>query len=79
VATSSSNIQAVHDDDLLTLLRHLDLLSELEAGQLKCRFCDDPVTFDSLGSLLPDNGTIRVTCSKPECTKALQEWIVERG
>ena len=61
------SLMAVHDDDLADYLDGLGLLPDLQAGLLRCKVCDDVVTFDTLHSLVPENGAIRVICSKSAC------------
>lgn len=64
-------LKAVHDDDLLVLLEKLELLNKFQAGKLTCAFCHDVINFDTLHSIFPDGGTIKLTCTKPACVTAL--------
>lgn len=71
-------LHAVHDDDLKVYLDSLGLLSDLQAGNLRCKFCNNSVNFLTLHALLPDSGTIRVICSCPDCIKKLMQHLNER-
>ncbi len=71
-------LRAVHDDDLPAYLESLGLLSDIKAGRLRCKFCDDPVTLVNLHALFPDSGAVRLACSKPDCIKQLMGYLSER-
>lgn len=72
-------LKAVHDDDLEEVLRSLGLLHDFRADKLKCKFCKGVITWDSLHSLFPDSGAIKVVCNNVECVKALLGYLEERG
>jgi len=74
----TSSVRAVHDDDLRAVLEALGLAGPFERGELHCKFCGDVVTWDTLQSLLPDSGSIKLVCNKPECGKLLLQYINER-
>lgn len=52
MSAAKGAVQAVHDDDLETLLGSLDLLVKVRAGRIACVFCKEPVTEKSLHALL---------------------------
>lgn len=62
-----SALRAVHDDDLVGLLEKLDLKEQFDRGELRCRFCEDVISWDNLHALFPESGTIRVVCDKKDC------------
>lgn len=73
-----STLNTVHDDDFVQLLENVGLLKNVEGGNVRCKFCGDTVTVDSILTVFPDSGTIHVTCSKPSCAEALQEYLQEK-
>lgn len=68
-------IRAVHDDDLDAFLESIGLKRKFQAGELKCKFCGDPITGENLLAILPQSGTIHVVCSKPSCQQQLGALI----
>jgi len=71
-------LHAVHDDDLQGVLEALGLARAFAAGQLRCKFCGDVVTWATLHAIFPDGGEVKLACSKPECVKALLRYLDER-
>lgn len=71
-------LKAVHDNDLIGLLESLGLYGKFKAGELKCSFCKDIITFENLHSFFPDSGSIKQTCSKPECVKSLMAKLEDK-
>ena len=70
-------VQAVGDDKFESFLSNLGVLKEIKASKRKCKFCGDIVTVESISYVLPDGGSIKFVCDKPECTSALLEYINE--
>lgn len=68
-------INAVYDDDLVQFLKNIQIYADLEAGELKCKFCREIITLDNLLSVFPDSGTIHVCCTKAECSEQLADYI----
>ena len=64
-------LSAVHDDDLIELLIHLDMFEDLSNKKIRCWFCKDIVVLESLHVLFPFMNDIKVSCNKPECVKKL--------
>lgn len=73
-----TKLKAVHDNDLEELLDSLGLNAKLKAGELKCSFCKDVITIENLHSFFPDSGSIKLTCSKPDCVKLLMAKLEEK-
>ncbi len=71
------NLCAIHDDDLSKFLESLGILKKFQAGRLSCFFCKDPVTENNLHAVLPYKKSVRVSCDKPECVKALNRHLQE--
>ncbi|MCH7811445.1 MAG: hypothetical protein IH958_02345 [Chloroflexi bacterium] len=76
---SEETLAVVHDDDLESTLRNLGVLKNIVDGSMKCPFCADVVAMDTLHSIFPDSGAIKVSCDKPSCVKALYAWMDERA
>lgn len=60
-------MMAVHDRDLEALLKGLGIESKLRAGRMLCAQCSRPVTYDTIGALFYESGTVRVLCSGSDC------------
>ena len=70
-------INAIHDDDLEQYLENLGIFSKFQQGELKCKFCREPITFDNLHSLFPQSGDIKIVCTKPDCVRELSNLLRE--
>ena len=62
-------LNAIHDDELLDLIKKLGLLEKLDKGCLKCKFTGETITFDNLYSIFPESGDIKFVCDTPEAIK----------
>jgi hypothetical protein len=71
------SVQAIGDDKFEGFLDSLGVLESIKSGNVKCKFCRDVVTVDSISYVLPDGGSIKFVCDKPECTSSLLEYINE--
>ncbi len=78
LSMTNSAVHAVHDDDLQAVLDKLGLATAFGKGELRCKFCGDVMTWDNLHSLFPDGGSIKLVCDKPECAKALLQYLNAR-
>lgn len=74
-----AKLNAVHDDDLIALLKSLNLLEKIKKGEVKCKFTKEIITLDNLHSIFPEEGTIKVVCDTPEAIKSLSEYINEKN
>jgi len=68
---ADGRIKAVHDDDLPTLLRGLELWDTFQAQKLTCKFCGATLTLDNLAAIFPDGHTVSLCCDRPPCIRAL--------
>lgn len=73
-----AKLNAVHDNDLITLLKSLNLLDKIKKGEVKCKFTKEIITLDNLHSIFPEEGTIKVVCDTPKAIKFLSEYINEK-
>ncbi|MBW3590072.1 MAG: hypothetical protein KY429_11710 [Actinobacteria bacterium] len=69
------SLKAVFDDDLEGLLQSLGLLGDFKSQRIRCAFCGDVILWENLYSVFPDSGSVKVSCSKPSCVKALAERL----
>lgn len=68
-------LKVVHDDKVQTLLSNLGLLSDFQGGNIKCKFCKEIITLDSINGIFPESNTIKITCNKPTCVLQLTEYL----
>lgn len=68
-----SRLQAVHDDDLITLLTSLGKYDKVCAGQCSCHFCGQTITLENLGAIVPQNGEIAFSCDSLICINNMLE------
>ena len=73
--TMKQNLNAVHDEDLKTLLKRLNLYDKVVEGKLKCKFTETVITVDNLHSIFPESGKIKMVCDSPEAIRMLSEYI----
>jgi hypothetical protein len=72
------DIDAVHSDDLDHLLDKLGLLNDYKSGQIKCKFCRNPITEDNIYSVIKDSGSYKLVCDRADCVKALMQFVASR-
>lgn len=70
-------LSAIHDDELLDLIKKLGLLEKLDKGCLKCKFTGETITFDNLYSIFPESGDIKFVCDTPEAIKLFISYLDE--
>jgi hypothetical protein len=80
VARAVNAIKAVHDADLVRVLRRLGLYDALAGGRLRCAICGRPLSLDNLGGIYRDgNGDVKLVCNRMEClVKAAEEVRAHR-
>jgi len=72
-------MHAVHEDDLEAYLDSLGILGKMNRGQILCKFCHEPVSKDTLHSLFPESGDIKVVCDTPSCVIELMGFLRSEG
>lgn len=63
----NKEIKAIHEQDLDTFLKKLELLKPLTDGNLKCSLCDTTINKENFKFLYSENGEIKACCNKIEC------------
>ena len=67
MARATSNVKAIHDNDLERVLKRLGLYEKLVRGELKCTICGRPLTLENLGGLYKENREIKLVCNRIGC------------
>ncbi len=62
-----NTLNVVHDNDLESLLKSLDVYDSVVSGEKRCLFCNSIITLDNIDSIVPFEGTVQFTCDKKEC------------
>ena len=57
-------LKTVLDDELADFLGSIGVLSDIEVGRSKCKFCGGIVTLENFHAIFPDSGNISIVCSK---------------
>lgn len=60
-------IKAIHDVDLVRVLRRLGLYDALTRGELVCSICGRKLTLDSLGGVYKEGKSVKLVCDRIEC------------
>ena len=60
-------IRAIYEKDLDSFLEKLELLEPLERGELSCAVCGEIIKRENFKFVYPEDGEIKVCCSKPKC------------
>lgn len=69
-----NKMKAVHDKDLIQLLKSLNVYEDVIEGKYKCLFCNQVITIDNIDSIVPYEGSVQFTCDKPPCHMKLIGW-----
>ena len=60
-------LQAVHDNDLVKILKRLNMYECVVEGKCRCFACNREITLDNLGGLFKKNGKIHLVCNNIRC------------
>ncbi|MHB1651687.1 MAG: hypothetical protein ACYCVD_04310 [Desulfitobacteriaceae bacterium] len=64
-------IKAVHDSDIVTLLKSLDAYDAVVDGKSICRFCGGQITVENIQAVFPADKEVAFCCSDTSCYKQL--------
>lgn len=67
----NNEMKAVHDDDLESLLKSLNVYEDVCAGKFECLFCHKKVTLENIDAIVPYDNSVQFTCDDPECHSKL--------
>lgn len=73
------SITAVHDDDLEVFLTSIGSIHDIKAGKIKCKFCRDVISLETLQAVIPESGSINYICNKPLCLQDLMKYTKGRS
>jgi len=65
------NIKAVLDSDMDKILGQLGVLELVDAGGIRCAFCEKPLSRDTISGFFVEGGQIKFCCSSIECSEKL--------
>jgi len=67
-------IKAVHDSDLLRILKKLDLYEDIAEGRFRCFVCGRQINLENLGGLFKSrDGEIHFVCNNARCLAVAAE------
>lgn len=69
----NNTLKAVHDEDLIQLLKSLDVWENVKTGQCRCFYCDRVITQENIGAILPVEQKIQFICDEAECYRKMIE------
>ena len=69
----NAHMKAVYDDDLVTLLQSLKVYDDITNGKIHCKYCQQQVTLENLGAIIPVDGQIAFSCDNAMCINRLAE------
>jgi len=67
-------IHAFHEDDTEKLFKKLEIWDDFTSGKMKCLICDEVLTFENLGALVPYKNEVCGACS-PLCIYEAQKLV----
>ncbi len=71
-------LNAIHERDIDTLLKKLNLKEDFDNEKIKCKFCNTVINKKNIYSLFPESGNIKFVCDKPECVNQMLYYIEEK-
>ena len=77
MSEEKTEILAVHKQKLEQFLGGLELYEPLLRHELKCLVCDEIITMDNIGAIIPCGDNIALCCSKHDCLRKATKHPVE--
>ena len=72
LTSKKETINAIHEDDLRSILNKLGILEKISTHDAKCSICNKILTLDSISALYTIDGEPKLVCEKDACyNKAL--------
>lgn len=68
---SKQRLKAVYEEDLVSYLRTLGVLDDINAGHARCMSCGDEISLQSLEAIIPNGENIKFVCWKKSCLSQL--------
>lgn len=66
-------VPCIRDKDLRKILEGKNIASKIDNGELLCESCSDIITFDNIGAILVNEGTLVICCNLDECFEMLSK------
>lgn len=73
-----AELNLIHDNDLLEFLKNIELLNPIHEGKVKCKFCKEVITITDINAVFPEEKSIKVCCTKPECIIKFTEYLNDK-
>lgn len=70
-------IKAIHDTDLVQVLKDLGVYNDILSNKKKCTFCRCVIDLNNLQGLFPASGDIKFICSEKECLRKANIFLNE--
>jgi hypothetical protein len=64
-------INAIHDDELDSLLKKIGVFNDYKDKKLYCCFCKDIIREDNFYAILPEKDDINFCCDKKACIEKI--------
>lgn len=65
------SVAAVHDVDVEILLSSLGFRDDFSSHNLRCAFCAEVLSQESIGAINPAGSRIDLVCDRPRCIRQL--------
>lgn len=72
-------LNAIHDNDLIELLKSLGIYDRIIQGKIRCKFTDCIITLDNFHAVIPDSGNISCVCDSSDAIKQLSNYLNEKN
>ncbi len=63
--------KAFLDSEIDKILEQLGVLELVDAGGIKCAFCEKPISRDTISGFFVKGGQIKFCCNRIECSEKL--------
>ena len=74
MAFAKVTLKAVHDTDLIRVLKKLGIYDDVVSGKFRCFICGKPITLENLGGMFKSrDGKIHLVCNDVKCLLAAAE------
>ncbi len=75
---NKKELNVVHDNNLLDILKKLGVKDEIEKEVRICKFCNRTISFENIHTIFPESGDVKIVCNEPECVKELLVYVNKR-
>ena len=75
---NKEQVNAVHENDLGSVILKLGLKEKIEKKEIKCKFCKTEISLNNIYSFLPEAGSVNIICDNPNCITELMKYLSEK-